>query len=203
MKGIIRTLVLTAVITVFLQPQAWACVGKTLQVGTVPGGESRLMTRMLSILVNERTGTSVKIKEYGSFAESFAALAECEVDLVIAFTGEGYIQITSREEAGSAREILDEVKEVFNREHNLVWLEPWGVDDGGRFIRDGSGDPVVTQAAPLVRKDALKKFPALARLVNKMSGRLDQEVIASLLREAETGDEDGVARDFLKAEKLI
>jgi len=203
MRGIARALILTAVITLFLHTQLWACVGKTLQVGVVHSGEVKLMSRMLSILVNERTGTSVKMKEYGTFAECFAALVECEVDMAIAFTGEGYFQINPGEKAGSAQEVLEEVKATFNREHNLIWLEPWGVDDGGRFVRDGDGQPVITQAAPLVRKDALKKFPALARLVNKMSGRLEPAVMTSLLRDAETQDEDGVAREFLKAQKLI
>ncbi len=195
-------LLLLMAATPFTAP-ARACVGKTLQVGVVPGVEEKLMTRMLSILVNERTGTSVKIREFGSFEECFIALNESEIDLVIAFSGQGFARVSPDAEAVSPEMVFEEVKGSYNREYNLVWLEPWGVTDGGRFLKDGSGDPLVTQAAPLVRKDALKKFPALARLVNKMSGRLDQASMASLLEGAGGQDLDRAARQFLKSEKLI
>lgn len=181
----------------------WACVGKTLQVGVVTGGEEKLLSKMLSILVNERTGTSIKMREFASFKECFTALQKNEIDVVIAFTGQGYAEVAQRSQAPSADMVLAEDRQVFNERYNLVWLEPWGYTDGGQFVKDPSGQPIKTQVAPLVRKETLKEFPALARLINKMAGKLDDTMVDGLMKKAGLGDTDRAARDFLKAEKLI
>jgi osmoprotectant transport system substrate-binding protein len=183
---------------------ALACVGKTIQIGVLGGGEGRILSKMLAILVNERTGTSIKIREYPGFRESFAAMEKDEVDVVIAFPGQALTEAGgSPALAESPEKVMETARQTFNEKFNLVWLEPWGVSDEGRFIRDPAGRPVTTLAAPLVRKDTLKEFPALARLINKMAGRLPTTVMAGLLKKAETGDPDRIVREYLKAEKLI
>ncbi len=180
---------------------ARACVGKTLQVGVVARGEERLLTRMLSILINERTGTSIKIREFGAFREAFQAMARNEIDLLLAFAGQGSAEVLDQKRADSPAKAMENVRQTFNQRFNLVWLEPWGPSDDGRFLQGADGQPLPTQAAPLVRKDTLKEFPALARLINKMAGRLDNDRVSALLEKG--GDPEKVARDYLKAEKLI
>jgi osmoprotectant transport system substrate-binding protein len=55
-------------------------------------------------------------------------------------------------------------------------------------------------AAPVARKDTLKKFPALPRLIAKTKGLLPDGVLASL---AQTGEPARSARQFLREKKLI
>ncbi len=182
---------------------AWACVGKTLQVGVVSSAEDRLLARILFILVNERTGTSIKLKEYPSFQECFTALGKSEIDIAVLSVGQGMAEVMEQKKADSATRLMDDAKQAFSQKFNLIWLEPWGVTDGGRFLRDAAGQPFPSPMAPLVRKDTIKEFPALSRLINKMSGRLGATRMAELVGKSGKADADKVARDYLKNEKLI
>jgi osmoprotectant transport system substrate-binding protein len=179
-----------------------ACVGKTLQVGVVARSEEKMLTSLLSIMVNERTGTSIKVREFPTFRECFTALEKNDIDVAVVFMGQGAAEIL-----GQGGEfpptIPEEIKNAFNQRFNLIWLEPWGLTDQGRHLKDRQGQVVTTQVAPLVRKETLKEFPALARLINKMAGRLDGERMQALLKKADGGRADAAAREYLKAEKLI
>ena len=57
--------------------------------------------------------------------------------------------------------------------------------------------------APVVRRDTLKKFPALSRLVNKMAGVLDNQAMELLLAESANEPVRQVTKKFLKQKKLI
>jgi osmoprotectant transport system substrate-binding protein len=57
--------------------------------------------------------------------------------------------------------------------------------------------------APVVRKDTLKKFPALSRLVNKLAGVIDDAAMAELIRESSGKPARAVTKTFLKKRKLI
>jgi osmoprotectant transport system substrate-binding protein len=61
----------------------------------------------------------------------------------------------------------------------------------------------VAQAAPVVRKDTLKKFPALARLINKLGGAIDASAMQRLEAKAAGENIAAVARQFLKDGQLI
>lgn len=180
-----------------------ACVGKTLMIGVVARDEDRILSRVLSILVNERTGTSIKIREYPSFRDCFTALGKNEIDIVVTSVGQSMAEVLERKKVDSGAKIMDEAKQVFSQQFNLVWLEPWGVTDDGRYLQDAGGQPVLAPMAPLVRKDTIKEFPALARLINKMSGKLDTSRMAGLVGKTGGKDPEKVAREYLKAEKLI
>ncbi len=182
---------------------AAACVGKTLMIGVVARDEDRILSRVLSILVNERTGTSIKIREYPSFRDCFAALGKNEIDIVVTSVGQSMAEVLDRKTADSAARLMDDAKQVFSQQFNLVWLEPWGMKDDGRFLQDTGGQPLPSPVAPLVRKDTIKEFPALARLINKMSGKLDTSRMAGLVGKMVGKDPEKVAREYLKVEKLI
>ena len=61
----------------------------------------------------------------------------------------------------------------------------------------------VAEAAPVVRKDTLKKFPALARLINKLGGSIDDATMAELEKASADGNSREVARNFLKKNRFI
>lgn len=56
------------------------------------------------------------------------------------------------------------------------------------------------QAAPLVRKDVLQKYPAVRAALNRLKGRITNEIMSSLNYRVDYGKEDpeAVARDFLE-----
>ncbi len=167
---------------------AAACVGKTLVVGAEATAQGRLVAQVIAILINERTGTTVKIQEFPDAEAVHTALVEGNVDIGV-------------ERAAMALERLDvpvppdpegryrAAKEAYLERLNLVWLPPLGFDP------DGEGP-----AAPVARKETLRKFPALPRLIAKTRGLLTDEVLAGLVSQ---GDPPRAARAFLRRHKLI
>ena len=95
-------------------------------------------------------------------------------------------------------ELYKAVKERYNQDLNLVWLKPFGFSDE-RVAPEGT----VAEAAPVVRKDTLKKFPALARLINKLGGAIDLETIQKLETASAESSSRDVARKFLKENRFI
>ena len=61
----------------------------------------------------------------------------------------------------------------------------------------------LAEAAPVVRKDTLKKYPALARLINKLGGAIDQDTMQALEAAAGSSGAREAARKFLKDRRFI
>ncbi len=177
---------------------AYACVGKTLVVGTTGTIQQDLLAQMLSLLIQERTGTTVKVVKLGSSREAHDALLKADLDMYVEYTGVGQVQILQKDKIADAGELYKAVKATYNEELNLVWLKPFGFEN-----REVGPSGVAAEAAPVVRKDTLKKFPALARLINKLGGRIDAEAMRELEVQAGAGESGKVAREFLRKNRLI
>ena len=188
-------LFLTAIL-VFAAPSL-ACVGKTLVVGSTGGLQQELLANMLAQLITERTGTSVKLRVFNSSSETHQALLKDDVDMYVEYTGVGQLEILGAAPLTDASDLYQQVKKRYNEELNLVWLKPLG------FQAQKAGIDIPTEAAPVVRKDVLKKFPALPRLINKLGGKINAETIARLESDAGEKGAKQVARHFLKQNRLI
>ena len=177
---------------------AQACVGKTLVVGSLDNPQQEVLANMLAILISERTGTTVKVVPVDGHPEAHDALLRADLDMYVEYTGIGQVTLLQDRPIADASELYDQVKARYNQELNLVWLKPFGFSDQ-RYAPEGT----VADAAPVVRKDTLKKFPALARLINKLGGAIDADTIRQLeSQSAEKGARE-VARKFLKENRFI
>ncbi len=193
-----RIVVLILLFIVALLPMTgFACVGKTLVIGSTGGVQQDLLANMIAQLITERTGTSVKLVTHESSPSAHQALLKDDLDIYVEYTGVGQVQILGGEPLQDADQLYQAVKKRYNEEMNLIWLKPLG------FEAQLKGLELPTQAVPVARKDTLKKFPALARLINKLGGKIDVETIAQL--EAQVVDQGvkDVARTFLKMNRLI
>ncbi len=202
MKQMIRLLVGCLMALLLCLPvsvgTAQACVGKTLVIGASANAQQQVLAQLLAVLISERTGTTVKVVEFETHQQIHQALLKADLDMYVEYTGAGQIDILHAEPLTDARALYKSVKTAYNQDLNLIWLKPLG------FQAEGvTPAGVPAEAAPVVRKDTLKKFPALARLINKLGGRVDAEEIRKL--EAEVGSQPPrkVARTFLKQERLI
>jgi len=196
-----KTMTLLLAVLLLSSGSSYACVGKTLMVGTTGSLQQNLMAQMLSLLITERTGTTVKIVNFKSNEEAHQALLKADLDMYVEYTGVGQVQILGKAAIADAPELYKAVKDVYNQELNLVWLKPFGFEEK-KLAPDGT----VAEAAPVVRKDTLKKFPALARLINKLGGKVDTATIHKLEEQSAKGEEQQVkkvARDFLRQNRLI
>ncbi len=194
-----RLSILAAILILFLAlSPAIACVGKTLRIGTLDGAQQEVLAQILSIIIDERTGTGVKIVPFDSSKEAHEALVDADLDMLIEYTGVGQVAVLGGEPIAEGDALYKEVKSRYQQELNLIWLKPFGFEDRARTAPD-----LPAEAAPVVRKDTLKKFPALSRLINKLGGRIDQATMAQLEGEVSSRGAKSVARSFLKDRKLI
>lgn len=197
MKKYLRT-ILAALIVILLATPVLACVGKTLEIGTTGSVQQDVLANIIAELITERTGTTVKVVSFKDSSEAHAALLKADIDMYVEYTGFGQTSILKGQALADAAELYKAVKERYNQELNLIWLKPLGFDAAADL-----GLALPAEAAPVVRKDTLKKFPALARLINKLGGKIDQQAIAQLEKEAGKGAAKKAAHGFLKSNRLI
>ena len=198
LKQIFLVAMMLTLVVGFLPQSVGACVGKTLAVGAAGSVQQEILAQILSILISERTGTTVKVVKFDDLSSAHQALIKADLDMVIDYTGIGQVQVLKAPPIADPQALYQAVKAGYNQTLNLVWLDPLGFDEP-QFASAG----MAAQAAPVVRKDTLKKFPALARLINKLGGALTLDAMKSLEAQAAKQDPAVVARDFLKAGRFI
>ncbi len=185
-----------------------ACVGRTLYVGYYDAPEQVMVAQILSVFIDERTGTTVKLTRFNTRDEAFEAIRGDKVSIYADYSGVVLARFGGEAPGPDPEKNFARLKEVLNRKYNVIWLEPFGYDRdfSGMALSGGSGTKAPGQpgqAGLLLCKDALSKFPALPKLLGKLRGVLDNETMAGLLREAKEADPRAVARRFLKSRKLI
>ena len=193
-----NALLVVLIITGLTVSSAQACVGKTLVVGALDNPQQQVLAEMLSVLIGERTGTTDKVVSVAGHAEAHDAMIRAEMDMYVEYTGVGQVIILKEQPIADSDELYKAVKERYNQDLNLIWLKPFGFSDE-RYAPEGT----VAVAAPVVRKDTLKKFPALARLINKLGGSIDDSTMKELETASAAGNSRDVARKFLKEKRFI
>jgi len=161
---------------------SYACVGKTIYIGHISSLENEIIGNILSRLITERTGTSVKLKKFSNTNALFQAAVNGEIDLFMFDSNEikTIVQTTDFEKA----------KTDINTKFNLVLLKPVYETKAGYNV-------------PIIRKDTLKKFPALPRLIEKLNGNLAPQIISELTKEVDRRGIKDIVREFLKSKNLI
>lgn len=183
-----------------------ACVGKSLVIGSVDMPSVNMVSEMMSILITERTGTTVVIKKFPDYRSCYDAAAKGDVDIMVDFTGRGYVDVLKKAPEQDSDKVSQTVKEVYEREMNLVWLGQFGFSEPGLAVSGGVKVPEM--AAPIIRKETLTKFPALPRVISKLTGKLDNTAVDRLVTEIGKGPDAAkkapkVTRGYLKSKRLI
>lgn len=198
MMRVLQSMLVLLLLLTCVSSAALACVGKTLEIGTTGSVQQEVLANIIAELIGERTGTTVKLVPFKSSVEAHAALLKADIDMYVEYTGVGQTVILQASPLADAAELYMAVKDRYNQELNLIWLKPFGFD-AARSL----GVTLPAEAAPVVRKDTLKKFPALARLINKLGGKIDLQAMTLLEKEAAAGQSKQVAHGFLKNNRLI
>jgi len=185
----------------FLSSPAPACVGRTIVVGYHDAPDQVMVANILAVFIDERTGTTVTLSRFPTRDEAIEAIRQDKVSLYTDYSSILLSKFAGERPVGDDGKNIARLKEVLNRKYNVVWLEPFGYDR--YFPQKAKDGERPGQAGVMLCKDALSKFPALPKLLGKLRGTLDNETMASLLREAEKSEPKTVARRFLKTRKLI
>lgn len=175
-----------------------ACVGRTLYVGALQTNEAKVMSEMLALLINERTGTSIQIRSFDTLEQLYTALKsgkeEERVDIIVEDTAQALI-IAKQKAGPTPDQDFIAVKAFYEKDLNVVWLNPFG-------YTANNAQPSIS--APLIRKDVLTNFPLLPRVLNKLAGAINDKAYQGLSKALDSGEKPkNVAKDFLKKQKLI
>ena len=189
-------LILSLMFVLIISGHGNACVGKILYIGILDSPDEQISAEMLSLLINERTGTTVNIKYYKDSKDLYEAVKKKQVSILIENTDRA-MEILGKPRPNDSKKAYDIAKEEFSKNLNLVWLNPFGFLTGA----EGKGQRYYT---PVITADVLNNFPALPRLINKLSGIISDETFAKLVKTVKSGEKPRkTARDFLKEKKLI
>jgi glycine betaine/choline ABC-type transport system substrate-binding protein len=182
MKKIISLCVISLLLTI--ATISTACVGRTVHIGISNAANERLLAEMASLLITERTGSNVQIDVYKDTTELYNAVKKGNVNVLFESTGR------ASEIIGKPKDLpYDQIKSEYRSKLNLTWLDLFGG---------------TVKYAPLLTAETLATYPALPKLLNKLSGALANDTYAKLHKTVESADKTKkVAKDFLKGKKLI
>lgn len=191
-----KRLIVALALLLFPMPHAEACVGKTLTIGVTDSSQGKLIAELLSAVIQERTGTTVKIRFFASSEEVAEAAKVKQVDILIGNTARA-LQTLNRPKESDPAKAYDIVKAAYEKDQGLIWLKPFKFLNGA-----GGGGPSYT--ATVLRIDIVNNFPALPRVIGKLGPVLDDAAYSRLLKAVEAGGAPkAAARDFLKSKKII
>lgn len=186
MKKVVLLCVAVSILTIVHLSSA--CVGKTIHVGISNASSERLLAEMASLLITERTGSSVSVDVYKDSKDLYNAVKKGNVNVFIETPGNA-LEMLGKHKGNGGASTLDFVKTEYRKNMNLVWLEPIGGNQ---------------QYSSVLTVDTLSNYPALPKLLNKLSGALANDTYTKLLRSVDSADKTKkVAKDFLKGKKLI
>ena len=191
---------LVLLLTFLWSANSFSCVGRILYVGSLDTTEDKVLAQMLVLLINERTGTTVKIRYFDNEEALYSALKENDeekrADIIIENTDDA-LALLKKPRPGDLDQTYKQVKELYESELGLIWLNPFG-------FKHAKGDEKQTISAPLVRRDVLTNYPLLPRVLKKLAGAINDETFLTLTAKVRDGEKpQNISKDFLRAKKLI
>lgn len=174
--------------------KAYACINFEINVGGIDNPEGHLFTEIIATLVSERTGVKVGRRYFKDFREMNEALTQKKIHIVVENTANA-MELLNLPSNGDARKNYVTVKDLYERDRKLIWLEPFAY----KATAEGS------LAAPVLAMVILEKFPALPKLIGKLSGLITDEKKTKMVRLVKDKGEKPwrVAKDFLSEQRLI
>ncbi len=186
-----------------LASPAKSCVGRILTVAIFQSADQNVMGNMLSVFINERTGTTVLLKKVSTMADCFRLVKDGDADIFIGYIGASLPDKKQVLAGGSPEETYSLVKQYYRENFGMVWLKPYEYHGPIPVGSDGAGSKGSLACVVTTRK-VLDRFPILDRVINKLSNRIDdnamKELIASI---ASSGNAEQVVKAFLKKRNLI
>ncbi|WP_034328845.1 ABC transporter substrate-binding protein [Alkaliphilus transvaalensis] len=103
--------------------------GDRITIGSKNFTESRLLATMFKVLIEENTDLQVEVREFGGTQLVFEALRTGSVDIYPEYTGTAYTVMLGYDEILTSEETYEIVKEEFEENYNIEWLEQLGFNN--------------------------------------------------------------------------
>jgi osmoprotectant transport system substrate-binding protein len=179
-----------------------ACKGRVLNLAVGNSADQAIMAQMLSILINERTGTTVEIVQLEDINAAHEAVLNGLAEIYINYLGMAHSGTEGANALEDPRKAYILASRSYNKKFGMIWLKPFGYQ--GPLPQAAPSEEVDrTLAAPVTTKDVIKKFPILDRLINKLAGQVDNKTLEELREKSENQDVEITVREFLTSHKLI
>ena len=201
-KRIFFILIINALFFVLAANPLHSCVGRLLIVAVSDSTDQVIIGQMLSVLINERTGTTVNIVQPGDLMACHEEVLKGKADIYINYIGEARARTEISSDVDDPQEAYILVSQFYMEKYSMVWLKPFGYQ-GPLTSEANPGKHGVTLAVPIAAKDTLRKFPVLDRLINKLRGRIDNNTMDELMEKTKNRDAREVVKEFLKTQRLI
>lgn len=193
-----KILLTTVLLLMIAVAPAVACTGKTVTIARTADLQQEILAQMLAVLIDARTGTTVEEKVYPTAEEAHAAVVGHDADLGIEYTGLIRVKTLKKGVIADAAQLYAAVRKEYDDQLNLLTLPPLGFNN--RAIAPEGG---VAEGVIILRKDTWTKFPALDKLITKLSGKIDDAAMSKLEAQAAKGEIRTVVREFLRANRLL
>jgi glycine betaine/choline ABC-type transport system substrate-binding protein len=187
-------ILILAVFFLLTSVQSYACVGRILNIGIVDTVNENLLAELVSVLINERTGTTVNVKVFDSREEIYDAVKKEKIGIVIENT-DNALDMLGLSKSGDMNQDYDVSKKQFRERRNLVWLKPFG------SMPENNNQKYYSA---VISEDVLINFPALPRVINKLKHISEDRAFEKVIKSVKSGKKTRrAARDYLKKKKLI
>ena len=176
-------------------PGALACTNFPINVGVMDTPQGRVLAESLAILVNERSGVTVGTHYFKTTAEMDKAVADKRLEMIIEDTSSAMIKL-DMEISADPELNLEKVKEAYKGKE-MFWLKPFA-------FRTKDGNGMTTLTVPVITRKCLAQFPALPRLIGKLSKVVDDKAIQQLVKGIKGNKKPrNAAKEFLVSQNLI
>ena len=164
MESMMRKLIIIVFVAIFsfFSFQSNACVGRILSIGIVDSVNENLLAELISVFIDERTGTTVNVMIFENYEEIYEAVKKEEIGVVIENTDHA-LTMLNFQGSGDRKKDYNISKKEFRERLNLVWLKPLG------YLPEEKGEGLLYYSV-VITEDVLINFPALPRLINKLKG---------------------------------
>lgn len=188
------TILIFTVFFLISSAHSYACVGRILTIGIVDTVNENLLAELISVLINERTGTTVNVKVFNNREAIYNAVKKEEIGIVVENT-DNAMEMLDISKSGDMQKDYDVSKKEFREKRNLIWLKPFGSMPDNKNLKYYSA---------VISEDVLINFPALPRVINKLKDVTVDKGFDKVLKSVGSGKKTRrAARDYLKKKKLI
>ncbi|CAK8719720.1 MAG: osmoprotectant transport system substrate-binding protein [Candidatus Electronema aureum] len=181
----------TVLLTALTATPSYSCVGRILNLSIDGSAEQKAIGQLMATYINERTGTTVNLVENPESKDG-----SCTTDVCIQYLKPALASMGG-EQPQDEQEAYTKAKEFYMENKNIVWLKPFA------FKGPAAQQAEASIAVPVSPRDALGKFPVLDRVINKLSGMVNDATVQEMIQKSQGSDPAAAAKDILKAQKLI
>ncbi len=130
-----KKLLVLALVTVLAMGVLAGCgeEAKVIEIGHKNYTEQRITGQIFARLIEEKTDYETNVTEFGSTSLCVEALKSGDIDVYGEFTGTAYGALLGESELTDPQAVYDHVKQVFEEEYSLYWLEELGYNNTYTF----------------------------------------------------------------------